>query len=304
MAREQQSGLAGSWSGEGVSVAEIERRLAELRETSGDGSAPEFRTSVMTHIAWVPGEWEQAATQARTGLGARHPSRAIILYPRPDEGDNRIDARVAIETHGLPGLESHVSAELIELWLRGGRCVDPASIVAPLLMAYLRVFLRWRGRPPFSSEAFRRLLALVDRLIINSDEWSDVPTSYRGLSSCFDVVACSDIAWRHTERWRAALAQLWPGISTISRLQVSGPAGEAYLLAGWLRSRLARDVSLEHVKSDDFERVQVDGEPVEPRAREDLTASDLLSAELDVLERDRVYEAAVAASTELAPLAA
>ena len=88
MAGDSQPGRAGSWRGTAVSVTEIERRLAELRQTCGDGAGPELRTSVMTHIGWVPAEWEEAATQVRTGLGARHPSLAIVLYPRPDEGDS------------------------------------------------------------------------------------------------------------------------------------------------------------------------------------------------------------------------
>jgi glucose-6-phosphate dehydrogenase assembly protein OpcA len=293
----------GSWHGEDVSIAEIERRLADIRYSSRDGEA-ELRTSVMTHIAWVPDEWERAATDTRTGLGARHPSRIIVLYPQPGVGTDRIDARVAVDAYGLPGLERHVSAEVIELWLRGGRCVDPASIVAPLLMADLPVFLRWRGRPPFSGEAFRRLLVLVDRLIVSSSEWSEVPVSYRGLASCFDQSACSDIAWRRTELWRAKLATRWPGIATATHLTVAGPAPEAYLLGGWLRSRLERDLELEHKKAETIERIEVDGAAVSPPVEDDPTSSDLLSAELDVLERDRVYEAAALAACDLAPLAA
>ena len=39
--------------------------------------------------------------------------------------------------------------------------------------------------------------------------------------------------------------------------------------------------------------VSIDGEPVEPSPGEEPSASDLLSAELDVFGRDPVYEAAV-----------
>jgi glucose-6-phosphate dehydrogenase assembly protein OpcA len=291
------------WSGEGSSIAEIERQLAALRTPVSSGGPPELRTSVMTHIAWVPEEWEQAATETRIGLGARHPSRTIVLYPKPGDGD-RLDARVSMEVYDVPGLEHLVSAEVIELWLRGGRCVDPASIVAPLLMADLPVFIRWRGRPSFSGEGFKRILDVVDRLIVNSAEWPDVPGAYADLAPCFEHVACSDIAWRRTERWRRTLAAEWPDIGEISNLRVEGPAPEAFLLAGWLRSCLARTVELEHAAAPTLAAIEVDGEAVVPPAADEPTASDLLSFELDVLEREPVYERAAAAAADLAPLAA
>ena len=43
-------------------------------------------------------------------------------------------------------------------------------------------------------------------------------------------------------------------------------------------------------------RIEVDGDPVAPPAQPALTGSDLLSAELDSLARDPVYEAAVRAT--------
>jgi glucose-6-phosphate dehydrogenase assembly protein OpcA len=209
-----------------------------------------------------------------------------------------------MEVYDAPGLEHHISAEVIELWLRGGLCVDPASLVAPLLMADLPVFLRWRGRPSFSSEAFKRLLEVVDRLIVNSEEWAEVPVSYRGLASCFEHVACSDIAWRRTERWRRALAALWPEIAGVSRLRVVGPTAEAFLLAGWLRSRLQSGVELEHEQAPALTSIGLDGEDVPPPAANGPTPSDLLSAELDVLEREPVYEEAAVTAADLAPLTA
>src|SRR5204863_1238373 len=42
-----------------TSVSEIERKLASLRMDSDCGARQ--RTSVMTHIAWVPEEWVEAA---------------------------------------------------------------------------------------------------------------------------------------------------------------------------------------------------------------------------------------------------
>jgi hypothetical protein len=106
-------------------------------------------------------------------------------------------------------------------------------------------------------------------------------------------VVVSDIAWARTSRWRRQLASLWPGIADVKTIRVSGTAAQAHLLAGWLRSRLGRDVELEHEPSDLLVGVEIDGNPAPFPAGEPPPPSDLLSAELDRFERDLVYEEAV-----------
>ncbi len=77
---------------------------------------------------------------------------------------------------------------------------------------------------------------------------------------------------------------------------MTGPKADALLLAGWLRSRLGTRLALTHRSAAELERVLVDGEPVRPPRGGTPSASDLLSAELDVFGRDPVYEAAVTAA--------
>src|SRR2546421_12673498 len=58
-----------TWSGEDVSIAEIERELARLRySTTVEGGQPNLRTSVMTHIAWVPPSWLDVAETTLMGM--------------------------------------------------------------------------------------------------------------------------------------------------------------------------------------------------------------------------------------------
>jgi glucose-6-phosphate dehydrogenase assembly protein OpcA len=281
-----------AWTGRDVSVADIERQLAALRATadlSGDG-LPDLRTSVLTHMAWVPAEWEAPATDTLAGLQERHPSRTLLLLPQPDAPDG-LDAEVSVRCFALRGQEHHVCSEVVELRLRGGRAEVAASVVTPLLIADLPVFLRWRGRPDFGRDMLRGLLHVADRLVVDSREWPDVPSAYAAFAGTFDLVAASDVAWARTLGWRRRLAELWP--REYRTLRVLGPAADAHLLAGWLRSRLGRGVELEHDERDDVEAVFVDGDAVPaPRGRRP-TPSDLLSAELDRFSRDRVYEAAV-----------
>lgn len=271
----------------GASVAEIERRLAELR----DGVQ---RTSVLTHLAWVPPEWEDAALGVLGGLAERHPSRTILLHPDPGAAVDRCDAE--LEVRIFEAGERPVAAEAIRLRLRG-RCAEaPASLVVPLLVPDLPVFLRWRGLPPFGRVPYEQLLAVADRLVVDSGEWPELPAAYGTLARSFAHAAVSDLAWARTHGWRVRLAALWPGVGEIRELEVAGPSAEALLLAGWLRSRLGRDVRLAREDAAGLEALAVDGEPVPPPRPPPRTPSDLLSDELEVFGRDPVYEAAAQAA--------
>jgi glucose-6-phosphate dehydrogenase assembly protein OpcA len=215
-----------------------------------------------------------------------------LLFPEP-KGPDSIDAKVSVLAFPIGAQRRHIAAEVIELHLRGRLTEAPASIVVPLLVSGLPVFLRWRGRPPFGEVETDQLIDVCDRFVVDSGEWPDVPQAYGELP--FDRTACSDIAWRRTEPWRRALAGRWPAIRRVRELRVRGPVAEASLLAGWLRSRLERALDLAHEPSGELDEVAVDGEPCATPRRQ-LSSSDLLSAELDEFGRDPVYEAAALAA--------
>ena len=273
-----------------ASVREIEREVAALRIAPGS-DVPYQRTSVMTHTAWVPPEWVEAADDVLAGLAERHPSRTIVLVPEPEREDG-LEAQVDVEI--FPSGEGRqICAETIRIRLCGPRAAAPASVVQPLLLPDLPVFLRWRGVPSFGSDSFESLVGVVDRLIVDSTEWPELPGSYAQLSGVFERVVVSDIAWARTSRWRRQLASLWPEIGDVERIRVTGTAAQAALLAGWLRSRLGRSVKLEHRAADHLETVEIDGEPAPFPPGDPPPPSDLLSEQLDRFERARVYEEAV-----------
>jgi glucose-6-phosphate dehydrogenase assembly protein OpcA len=271
-------------------VSEIERTLAALRV--GD-SGVRLRTNVMTHIAWVPEEWVEAAEDVLAGLAERHPSRTIVLFPQSSGGglEGRVDSDAFPMSEGLM-----VSTDTIRIQLCGTSAAHPASVVEPLLISDLPVFLRWRGVPPFEDSAFEELTQVADRLIVDSTEWPGLPTPYARMAEVFDRVAVSDIAWARTSRWRPMLASLWPEIAKVERIKVTGTEAQAQLLAGWLRSRLGRPIALEHEPSNKLVGVELDGRPATFPPGDPPSPADLLSDELDNLFRDPVYEAAALAA--------
>lgn len=273
-----------------ATLREIEREISTLRVAPGS-DAPFQRTSVMTHTAWVPEEWVEAAEDVLSGLAERHPSRTIVLFPQPD-GEDGIGADVEVDAYPV-GAGRQICTETIRIKLGGKRAAAPASIVQPLFLPNLPVFLRWRGVPDFRASHFEGLVDVVDRLIVDSSEWPGLPAPYGELADVFDRVIVSDISWARTSRWRAQLATLWPRIAGLERMRVKGTEAQAHLLAGWLSSRLHRKFELEHEPAERLEGVEIDGEPAPFPPGEAPTAADLLSEELDKFSRDPIYEDAV-----------
>ena len=276
-------------------VAEVRAQLEELRVQEAADGTPDLRTSVMTHVVWASPKWADAARETLAGLEERHPSRTILLLPEPGKRDF-IETTVSMKCFAKRGLSHEVCSEVIELRLGGRRAQGPASIVQPLLISGLPTFVRWRGEPEWGTSELEQLVDVCDRLVVDSSEWRGLPGAYDDLAQLFDLIAVSDIAWGRGREWRGRLAGLWPGIADVEQLSVTGPRADALLLAGWLRSRLRRDVALRHRSAREVTRVAIDGEAVTAPAGWPPSASDLLSEELDNFTRDRIYEDAIRAA--------
>ena len=281
---------------EDTAVAQVERELAHLRQASTEGDAPDLRMSTMTHLAWVPPEWYEHAVATLHGMGERHPSRTILLVPEPNSPESRIDAELDLERFPLQNVGRRVCAEVVILHLKGTRAQAPASIVQPLLISDLPVFLRWRGEPPWTTPPFEQLVDLVDRLVLNSTEWDDLPYAYSKLTPILGRVNVSDLAWSASQDWRRSIAELWPAIADAQHLEVKGPHGSALLLRGWLQAKLGAEIDLDHAQADTIASISIDGREVAPPRGDPASPSDLLSQELDSFSRDPTYEQAVAAA--------
>jgi glucose-6-phosphate dehydrogenase assembly protein OpcA len=278
---------------EDVTIRDVVRELNELRDVSTEpGQPPRLRASVMTHVAWVPERWAEAAHGVMAELGERHPSRVILLFPRPDDPRDVIDAEVDYRCFVRGGLECEVCSEVISLRLCGGRAKAPASIVQPLLVSDLPVFLRWRGDLPFGSGELEQLAAVADRLVVDAREWADPEQTFPQLPELCDRVHVSDIAWARVRPWREAVAAMWPEVAEAGSVRVAGPRAEALLLWRWLSTRLVRELELEHEPAGEVELVEVDGRPAVARL-EPKSPADLLSDQLEIFGRDEIYEETV-----------
>ena len=278
---------------ENVTVRAIEHELGRLGVAAADPGQSVNRTRVMTHMAWVPPEWEPAARAVLDNLGERHPSRTIILFPDPSCERDALDAEVDLRCFDYGGPGRSVCSEVVAVWLRGRAARAPASVAQPLLAWDLPAFLRWRGALPFGAPELEQLVDVADRLIVDSTEWPDPEAAFAELPTLFDRIVVSDIAWARLEPWRRALAALWPATAGVERLSIVGPTAEGLLLQRWLATRLERMIGLDQEPSNSLECVEADDRPIDPSGADLQTPSDLLSNQLEIYGPDPVYEAAV-----------
>ena len=234
----------------------------------------------MTHLAWAPPEWAEAArADARGPRGAPSVADDPAL---PRAATARTASTSTVSTAVLRDarrLAARSCSEVIELRLGGKRAQAPASIVhaAPdLRPARLLPLARRAAVGEARARAARRRRRPARRRLGRVARRCRAPTSsWRAL---FDRIAVSDIAWGRGRRLarpaRRALAGDPQGRAAVG----DGAGADALLLAGWLRSRLRRDVALRTGVGEGAARVAVDGDAVDAAARRPRRrASDLLS---------------------------
>lgn len=287
-------------------LSQVEALIA--RQRGGDSSV---HAITLTLLVLAPDRaCRERALSLLAGVGGSHPLRALVLTPASGE------PRASVS---------------MSCWLGGGRevCSEQVVIEAEpralpsaaesLVAADLPVFLWWQGAVEAGGELFGRLAGFVDRLVLDGADCG--LEQVRSAAGVGPVV--SDLQWGRLQPWRQALAELFdadPGrsaLASISRLEVVGPEPPARLLAGWLRSRLDREIELARRGAAALQRVTLTGErafvvergaqpgvgragerggelvPVVLAARTPVAQ---LAAEFDRLGRDHVFEQALGAA--------
>lgn len=306
------------WELRGTTVRAVEAELARLwtaatTETGqGDGlvvtekGMPHARTSVLNLIVTAA---DPAASdrilEILLSLGARHPSRAIVLQADPTAEGDTLDAR--IRTHCRDGENDggRICFEQLALTVRGEAARHLDGIVAPLVIHDLPTDVWWPGDPPFKDAVFNQLVEIADRLVVNSADFGDLPAGLKRLGVIRRRSGVGDIAWERLAPWQELTAQFFDAprfrryLPNLSRLRIKyavgntpavgtrSPEAGALLYAGWIATRLAwrRARSREGVANGGmgmilegrYEMVDIGIEPV---ATNEVPPGELLSVRL------------------------
>jgi glucose-6-phosphate dehydrogenase assembly protein OpcA len=178
-------------------------------------------------------------------MTGRNPSRCIVLIVAPPADDRADGVRAWAKVHrregrGASGLRDEV---VVEAAVPPGHL---ASVVLPLLLPDIPVFTWWKGTIPLDAPVGRELVAVTDRLIVDSSTFTDPVADLAALTAAArSLPALSDSVWGRLTPWRALLAASFdtlPGgthpdsIAEVKVAAVTPTAG--LLLTGWLTARL------------------------------------------------------------------
>ncbi len=290
----------------------VEPALAELRGGDHRGSV---RATTLNLVGFCEAQAHvERAQDAIARIGGSRPLRAIVLLP--GEGH----PKVAVSSSCWAAADSEVCSE--QVVISASRNALPSAVV-PLLLSDLPVFLWWQGAVDMDDQVLVELVELSDRLIVDSD--------HAGVDAVEKITllprALSDLAWGRTEPWREAVAGMFDTAGPLEALghlvgvEVAGPKAQASLIAGWLRSRLHRQVGLDHTDRSVLHRVSLNcgssgcftverdgrlsvgtaegpGLPAHPVVLRHDQIAGLIGGEIYRMGVDHVYEQALAAAHE------
>jgi glucose-6-phosphate dehydrogenase assembly protein OpcA len=246
------------WGARATSIDELELQLSRLRRAAvaharerGHALA---RASVLNLVVYAERE-AHARRAARTvaDLALRHPSRAIVVLA--DRDRDGILASVQLHCH-VPQADGAqpVLYEQILARVRGDFDERVASVVIPLLVPDLPVFLWWTGTPPSAARHLDDLVRLADRLIVDSADFARPDRTLPEVAHLARLrVGITDLNWARLTPWRELIAQFFdvpgwrPFLDGITGIRAGFAVdmdgrdihpSQALLLLGWLASRL------------------------------------------------------------------
>ena len=238
-------------------LAGVERELGEMHKAmlrAGGDATRAVRLSVMTLVvACIDGAEADRAADVVAQIATEHPARALLVTANRGD-DEAIDADLRLECSIAGGPETQVCAEIVRLRVGGAPAAHLTSIVEPLLLPDVPVRLWLAGAPPLEQAFTETALALVDRIVLDSDAFDDAAGTLRALAEAMRRhrwrVPIADLAWLRLEPWREVIARtfdpaerrrLLGGIDSV-RVRASDQAS-ALLGAGWLMSRLGLEAA-------------------------------------------------------------
>src|SRR5579872_2543151 len=206
-----------TWQGRNINTTTIEGRIGDLWKQyaqESNGVAP-VRTHLFNLIIYI-GQQESAATlmQRAESLGYRHPSRTIALITDRLNPESSVDAELMLVAAPADSPSCAYSEERVIVTAHGTAADHPASLVTSVMVPDLPTYLWWPGQPLFGHRVFHRLLAVANKLVVDSAQFDSPGDGFAALAGISrGAQNVHDFHWERLQPWREIVAQFFDGES-------------------------------------------------------------------------------------------
>src|SRR5438270_8127961 len=184
----------------------------ELKKLWREGEGAMTRTSLINLAVYSE---QPASLEHNTKLIAKitenHACRAIVIAANCRAKANRVESWISAHCHLSRAGSKQICSEQLSFLLEGGCASLLPGIVFSHLDSDLPLYLWWQDE--FPEKMDEQLWAWVDRLIFDSQSWSDFDLQMKRVETAQReakqrIVLC-DLNWTRLDRVRSAIAQFF-----------------------------------------------------------------------------------------------
>lgn len=203
-----------------ASVPEIEAGLSAMwrsaAESSGSKSAV-TRASALTLLIYA--DCQESAREVSNLIAEvtlQNPCRAVLMVVDPKGSPRGVMASVSAHCHLGPEGEKQICSEQITLNARGETGPELTSVVLPLTVSGLPIYLWWRAGDFVVPGYFDQILRVTQHLIVDSARFAATRSDLSALASWLEKhsgrIRLSDLNWARTTPWRELVAQCFDSL--------------------------------------------------------------------------------------------
>jgi glucose-6-phosphate dehydrogenase assembly protein OpcA len=233
------------------------------------------RASALTLLVYV--DCEEAAREVNNLIAEvtlQNPCRTVVMVVNPKGSPPGLMASVSAHCHKPMEGETPICSEQITLNARGEMGPELISVVLPLTVSGLPIYLWWRAEDFAMPAHFDQILRVTQHVIVDSARFAATGADLRALAAWLEKhsgrIRLSDLNWARTTPWREVMAQCFdspdrrPYLYRIRDVRIeyemesarlTTQRAQSLLLAAWLATRLGWE----------FQRAEPRGENM-PRA--------------------------------------
>ena len=201
-----------------VAPEHVLRELADLWVTLGaEGGAGVLRACTMTLVVLEEASGDAAALgETIAALMPEHPARTIVVK-LSGAGERALAERVYAQCWMPFGGRRQICCEQIEITASDAALADLPSVVLPLKAPDLPVIVWSRSARLFEMPLYGAIARMANKVVVDSAGFADPKRALRLLAETARV-PLADLAWTRLTRWREMLARLFENRDYLAKL--------------------------------------------------------------------------------------